>query len=92
MFLEKSPNATYVALIPKKNGAKELRCFRDRQCIQLISKLLIEKLKMVMHKLVDTHQMAFIKGRYIMDVVLIANEYIDSKLKERKSGIYANWT
>lgn len=31
--------------------------------------------------------MAFIKAREIMDAVLIANEYVDSRLKEKVHGI-----
>jgi len=54
---EKSFNATYIALIPKKNGAKELRDFRSISLIgsvyKLLSKVLTERLKRVIVKLVD---------------------------------------
>lgn len=33
------------------------------------------------------HQMAFLKGRQIMDAALIANECVDSRQKEKKPGI-----
>ncbi|WMV33858.1 hypothetical protein MTR67_027243 [Solanum verrucosum] len=89
---EKSLNATYIALIPKKNGAKELRDFRPISLIgsvyKLISKILIEWLKKVMPKLVDTQQMAFLKRRRITDVVLIANECLDSRVKAYD---HVNW-
>lgn len=66
-----------MALIPKKNGAKELKNYRLIGLIssvcKIISKVLIEKLKEVMYKLVDIQQMAFIKARQITDAVLIAN-------------------
>ncbi|WMV48673.1 hypothetical protein MTR67_042058 [Solanum verrucosum] len=90
-FFEKSFNATYIALIPKKSGAKELRDFRPISLIgsvyKLIAKILTERLKKVMHKLVDTQQMAFLRGRQITDAILIANECLDSRVKEKSPGV-----
>lgn len=38
-------------------------------------------------KVVDFQQMTFINGRQVMDVVLIAYEVVDSKVKHKKRGI-----
>ena len=40
-----------------------------------------ERLKKVISKLVNNHQMAFIQGRQLMDVALIASERADSRIK-----------
>lgn len=88
---ERSFNATFIALIPKKKGAKELRDFRPISLIgsiyKLFSKVLAQRLKKVISQLVDYQQMAFIKGRQIMDAVMVANEAVDSRLKQKKPGI-----
>lgn len=80
-----------MALIPKKDGAKDLKDFRPISFIvsayKLISKSLTERLKKVMYKLVDTQQMAFLRGRQITDAVFIANVCLDSRLKESAPGI-----
>lgn len=90
-MFEKSFNATFIALIPKKKGANELRDFRPISLIssiyKIFSKVLAERLKEVMTKLVDSQQMAFIQGRQIMDAVLVANEAVGSRLTQRKPGI-----
>ncbi|WMV41945.1 hypothetical protein MTR67_035330 [Solanum verrucosum] len=41
----------------------------------------------VIGKLVDGHQMAFLRGRQILDASLIANELVDSRVKQKKPGI-----
>ncbi|KAH0658710.1 hypothetical protein KY289_027458 [Solanum tuberosum] len=88
---EKSFNATFIALVPKKKGANELRHYRPINLIgsiyKILSKVLIERLKGVIDKLVDSQQMTFIKGRQIIDAVLIANEAVDSRTKQNKPGI-----
>lgn len=90
-FFEKSFNATFIALIPKKPGAVELKDFRPLSLIggvyKIISKLITEILKIVIRKLVDGHQMAFLKGRQIMDAALLANEMVDSRVKQKKPAI-----
>ncbi|KAG5600195.1 hypothetical protein H5410_031565 [Solanum commersonii] len=69
---EKSLNATFIALIPKKEGAEELRNLRPISLIgevyKIISKLITETLKAIMGKLMNEHQMDFLKGRQITDV------------------------
>ena len=50
---------------------------------KLCAKVLTERMKGVMAKLVDSRQMAFIQGIQIMDAVLIANEAVNSRQKQQ---------
>lgn len=90
-MFERHFSATFKALIPKKKGAKELKDFRPTSLIgsiyKIFLKVLTERLKRVMVKLVDSQQMAFIKGRKIMDAVLVANKALGSRQKQGKAGI-----
>lgn len=90
-IFEKSLNSTYVAPIPKTMGAKELTDFRPISLIgnvyKIISKALTERLKTVMHKLVETQQLAFVKGRQIMDAIIMANECGDFRVRSKVPAI-----
>lgn len=44
-------------------------------------------MKRVIHRLVDKQQMAFIKGRQIMDAVVIANECVESRQRSKIPGL-----
>lgn len=57
-IFERSLNATFITLIPKKKGAKELRDFRPISLIgsiyKLFAKVLTERMKGVMANFVDS--------------------------------------
>lgn len=88
---EKSFNASYVALIPKENGAMELRGFGPISLIvtlyKVLSELLANRLRAVMDQLETQSQMAFILRRQITDASLIAYECLDSRMRKKEAGI-----
>ena len=64
---EKSLNASFLAFIPKKVDAVEIKVFRPISLVggiyKIISEVLANRLRRVAHELISDSQNAFVKGR-----------------------------
>ena len=75
---DKSYNATFVSLIPKKVGAVDVRHFQPISLVggvyKILSQVLANRLKSVLGKISSNSHNAFIGGRQISDLVLITRK------------------
>ena len=87
----KSLNATFLVLISKKGDAKDLKDFRPISLLVSLYKILVRvlanRLKKVVGKVVSKAQNAFLEGRQITNASLITNELIDHWQKQKEKGV-----
>jgi hypothetical protein len=86
--LPKSFSSYFVTLIPKVNSPLALNEFRPISLLgclyKLEAKVLAKRLALVMGSLVATTQSAFLKGRFLVDGVMVVNEVLDLAKKTGK--------
>ena len=85
----KGTNASFITLIPKLLELQNLNQYRPISLIgciyKIVAKVLARRLKKVMPKIIDEQQSAFIEGRHMLHIVLIANEAVEEVKRNAKS-------
>lgn len=84
-------NKSIICLIPKEQDAQTINKFRPISLVncsfKIISKVLTNRLESLMSRLIDSSQSAFLKGRYILDNVLISQEIIHHSHVQKQPGV-----
>lgn len=83
--LTKGINCTFIALIPKVDNPQRLNDFHSISLVgsmyKVLTKVLANRLRNVIRNVVSPSQYAFVKGRQILDGILITNEGVDEANK-----------
>ncbi|KAJ0641962.1 putative RNA-directed DNA polymerase [Helianthus annuus] len=83
--------SSFLALIPKRSDPGGLHEYRPISLIgclnKVVSKVLVNRLKSVISKLVSEEQTGFLAGRSILDGVIILNEVIPWLKKKKQEGM-----
>lgn len=90
----KSLNSTFLVLIPNVEGATCIKDFRPnlvsgiyKIIAKVFAKVLAKRMSKDLNKVMGVHQHAFMFGRQIKDVALIAYEVVDSLLEDGTRGV-----
>ncbi|KAJ0623416.1 putative RNA-directed DNA polymerase [Helianthus annuus] len=90
--LKKCCMSSFIALIPKVKDPVSPANYRPISLIgvvnKVISKVLVNRLKGVLGKLISEQQSAFLAGRNIMDGPLVLNEVLSWAKKTKRKGLY----
>lgn len=75
-------NSTFIALISKNGNVVSIKDFRPislcNTLYKIFSKAIVNRIKPMLDKMISINQKCFVKGRDIMDVVIVAHELVHS--------------
>jgi hypothetical protein len=83
-------NSTYLALIPKETNPETFARFRPislcNASYKILAKLLANRIKPLLNRLISSNQGGFVEGRHILDNVIQVQEIIHSSNSEKKKA------
>ena len=94
-WLLKQLNHTFITLIPKRHRACNFNQFRHISLCnfyyKVISKILVNRLRPLLAKIIDPAQSAFVPNRWIAKNVALAQEVVHSFRKTKKKNGYVGF-
>lgn len=94
-IINKNVNNTFITLIAKKLCNQKPTDYRlislTIYLYKVIAKLLAERTKITLPTTIAEDQLAFVKGRQIIDAILMTNEIIDYWKARKTKGFCLNW-
>ena len=87
----RSLNATFLVLILKKGNVEDIKDYMPISLLgslyKILAKVLANRLRRVLDKVISPSQNAFVEGSQILDAALIANEAVDSMFRRNDGGV-----
>eukprot|EP00253_Pinus_taeda_P032784 PITA_32784 len=84
-------NSAFLALIPKEKGASDFSRFRPislcNSSYKLVSKIIANRLKIILPAIIPENQGGFIKGRKILDNIVLVQEAVHSSCQRNEKGM-----
>jgi len=89
--IPKGCNASFLTLIPKSENPQSLEEYRPISLVgcmyKILTKVLSNRIKKVIEKVIDGSQSSFLSNRGLLDSVLVVNEVLDDLKRRRKSRV-----
>ena len=89
--LGRNTNSAFLTLIPKEKGAAHFSRFRPISLCNLsykiVTKIIANRLKKILPKVILKNQGGFIKGQKIQDNILLVQEAIHSSTQNKEEGM-----
>ena len=86
-----SINSAFLALIPKAKGTYDFRRFQPislcNTSYKLVTKIIANRLKKILPVIIPENQGGFIKGRKILDNIVLVQEAVHSSCHRKEKGM-----
>jgi hypothetical protein len=90
--MQRELNQTFITIIPKTFGVCNFNQFRPISlcniCYKIISKIIVNRLRPLLNRLIDPAQVAFIPNRWITENVVAAQEVVHNFTQSKKRRGY----